>query len=137
MIYHAPWLRKLTLVPFTIVVGVFALASPAAAHNSLMSSDPADGAILVQASARITFAFAGAVALDTMSVEVVVPDGVRTPLDDLVHGDNDTQVSAVLPTLPAGVSMIRWRLVGAHGHQVTGRIAVTMESPGTGHGRHD
>ena len=44
------WLRNLTLVPFTIVVGVFASASPAAAHNSLMSSDPANGAILVQAS---------------------------------------------------------------------------------------
>ena len=120
-------LRRLALFVLgvcTVVVtslGVF--AGPAAAHNSLVSTDPADGASLAVAPTEITWVFDTAVPLETMTVTLIDATGTRTELAGSVHGAaGDTEVVTPLPALQPGEVSVRWRLVGPDGHPVTGRV---------------
>ncbi|MFZ9433382.1 MAG: copper resistance protein CopC, partial [Burkholderiaceae bacterium] len=45
--------------------------SPAAAHNSLVASNPADGAVLDSAPGEIVWTFAKSVPLDTLTVTLI------------------------------------------------------------------
>lgn len=125
------WLLRL-LALVAACVGLVALtAQPASAHNSLVVSDPADGAVLDSPPSRITFEFAKTVPLETVSAEIVDAAGVRTALGGLANGAADTQVIVTLPPLAPGAATVRWRLVGADGHQITGRVAFTINAPAT------
>ncbi len=120
------------LVLATVCFGAIALTSqPAAAHNSLAGSDPADGQTLAAALGQMVMDFAKSVPLETMSAEIVDAAGVRSALTGLKHGAADTQVVVLLPTLAPGTATVRWRLVGADGHQITGRVAFTLSRSAT------
>lgn len=109
-----------------ICIGVIGLtALPAAAHNSLSSSDPTDGQALAAAPTAVTLNFAKSAPLETLSAELVDGIGARTELSGFTHGATDAQVIVPLPTLAGGTTTVRWRLVSADGHQVTGRVAFT------------
>jgi copper transport protein len=98
-------------------------AGPAAAHNSLSSSVPVEGQVMSITPSSVTFNFANAVPLETVSVEVIDNTGARVEVGPITHGPNgDKQVVAKLPTIAPGAVTARWRLVGADGHAVTGRV---------------
>ena len=124
-------LRRLFLLALAIcataaaVVG--ASAQTASAHNTLLSSDPADGTALTAAPTQITWNFDNSVPLDTMTVTLIDATGARTELSGSAHGPaGDTQVITPLPALPSGPVSLRWRLVGPDGHPITGRVDVTI-----------
>jgi copper transport protein len=110
------------------VVGVIgATARPAGAHNTFVSSDPADGAQLTGAPSQVTLLFTGDVPLDSVSGELIDPTGARTDLAGWAHGvTGSNEVTAPLPVLGDGAHTIRWRLVAADGHVVSGRIEITI-----------
>lgn len=123
--------RPLTLLIVAIGVTLAAaLALPAglvSAHNTLLSSDPADGAILVVAPTEITWVFDKAVPLETMTVTLIDGTGARSELSGSTHGAaGDFQVLTPLPSLQPGPVSLRWRLVGADGHPITGRVDFTV-----------
>jgi copper transport protein len=126
-------LRRLVL--FALVTCLVALALPTAgalAHNTLLSSDPADGASLPSAPTQITWEFDKSVPLETMTVTLIDATGVRSELSGSVHGAaGDTQVITPLPALAPGDVSLRWRLVGADGHPITGRVDVTISTATT------
>ena len=100
------------------------------AHNSLVSSDPADGATLSVAPTQIVWEFDKSVPLDTLTVTLIDASGARSELAGSVHGAaGDTEVVTPLPALQPGAVSVRWRLVGPDGHPVTGRVDVTIEQP--------
>lgn len=102
-------------------------AGGALAHNTLLSSDPADGASLPSAPAQITWEFDRPVPLETMTVTLIDATGVRSQLSGSVHGAaGDTQVITPLPALGPGDVSLRWRLVGADGHPITGRVGFAI-----------
>lgn len=113
-----------------VVAGALGVgAGTASAHNSLLSSDPADGATLAVAPTQITWVFDKSVPLDTMTVTLIDATGVRTELEGSVHGPaGDTEVVTPLPALQPGPFSLRWRLVGPDGHPITGRVDVTVEA---------
>jgi copper transport protein len=120
-------LRRLVLfvlgVCTVVVTSLGVLSGPAAAHNSLVSTDPADGATLAVAPTEITWLFDTAVPLETMTVTLIDATGTRTELAGSVHGAaGDTEVVTPLPALQPGEVSVRWRLVGPDGHPVTGRV---------------
>ena len=122
--------RRILLILFASLASVLLFASPASAHNTLSSSDPADGSTLAAAPAQLTLVFAKSVPLDTLSIEMIDATGVRTDLTGSVHGPNgDTEVITPLPPLAAGGVSLRWRLVGPDGHPITGRISFTITAP--------
>jgi copper transport protein len=103
-------------------------ARPAAAHNTLLSSSPADGAVLDEAPIELSLAFDLAVPLDTVSATWTGRSGVRAELSTFRHGPSDeTEVVAALPPDLVGEVTIRWRLVGPDGHPITGRIQFAVD----------
>jgi copper transport protein len=124
---------KRILTFLVVCFGVIGLtAGPAAAHNSLSSSTPVEGQVMSTAPTSVTFNFASAVPLDTVSVEVIDNTGARVEVGAIVHGPNgDKQVVAKLPTIAPGAVTVRWRLVGADGHAVTGRVNFSIAQPAT------
>jgi copper transport protein len=124
--------RQLLLLVAVAIVCVLGFASPARAHNSLVSSDPADGAELAAAPSQMMFRFDKSVPLDTVSVELIDGTGIRTELEQFAHGPaGDTEVIATLPAIGAGEVTVRWRLVGPDGHPITGRVSFTVAAAAT------
>jgi len=120
----------LVIVMCALIAGAVALPSGTAmAHNTLLSSDPADGATLSVAPAQITWVFDRTVPLVTMTVTLTDATGARSELLGSIHGAaGDTQVVTPLPPLQPGPVSVRWRLVGPDGHPVTGRVEFAISS---------
>lgn len=115
-------LTCLATITAALAVGV----SPASAHNTLLSSDPADGAVLEVAPTQVVWSFDNTVPLESMTVTLIDATGARSELTGSTHGPaGDTQVVTPLPALSGEVSL-RWRLVGPDGHPITGRIDFTV-----------
>lgn len=127
-------LRRFVLVALALsaasALGVGLTPRPAWAHNTLLSSDPADGAALSAMPEQITWTFDKAVPLETMTVTLIDATGARSELNGSMHGTGgDTEVVTPLPILPAGLISLRWRLVGPDGHPITGRVDFTAAGP--------
>lgn len=123
-----PRLLLLTVLGLLIAAGL--LASPASAHNSLDTSTPAEGAVLSAAPTTISMVFDNEVPLETASAAVIDSTGARLDLAGLAHGPSGPrELVASLPALADGAVTVRWRLVGADGHPLTGRIGFTIDSP--------
>lgn len=103
-------------------------ASPARAHNSLDSSDPASGSVLKSSPENWILTFTGDVPLDSASAEIISADGIRTPLPAPRQGSSAKQIVFTLPPDITGNVTARWRLVGTDGHVITSRVRFTVES---------
>jgi len=127
--------RRFLLVVLAACTTVASLALPAgraSAHNTLLSSDPADGSSLIAAPTQITWRFDKPVPLETMTVTLVDSSAVRSELSGSTHGaSGDTEVITPLPALQSGPVSVRWRLVGADGHPITGRVEFTLSIEAT------
>ncbi len=128
--------RRLALAALTIFLfvgtAVGLSSGTALAHNTLLSSDPADGATLALAPTQITWQFDNAVPLESMTVTLIDASGARSELGGSTHGAaGDTEVVTPLPALLPGSVSLRWRLVGPDGHPVTGRVDLTLTAPTT------
>lgn len=116
-------LRHLIAVLAAAIGVALLLPSPVSAHNTLLSSTPADGAVLAASPTEISLQFDLPAPLETASIEIIDVSGVRTDLTGLAFGPaGDTQIVAPLPASLSGAITIRWRLVGPDGHPLTGRI---------------
>jgi copper transport protein len=126
---------RLLVALVAVVVALATLqvgAGTASAHNTLLSSSPADGAQLAESPSQISLLFDLPAPLDTASAELIDATGVRTDLTGLVHGPaGETQIVAPLPPELNGAVTVRWRLVGPDGHPITGRVAFTVNAPTT------
>lgn len=125
------FLRRLVSVALAataVVAMIIGLpAGTAFAHNTLLGSDPADGASFTAAPTQITWQFDNAVPLETMTVTLIDATGARSELSGSLHGPaGDTEVVTPLPTLGPGPVSLRWRLVGPDGHPITGRVDFTI-----------
>ena len=100
------------------VLGV-AGAGPAAAHDELVSTDPADGATVAAAPDQVTLTFTDkAIALGT-EVKVTAPDGSVVSTGDPQLGPT-TVAQPLAPARPAGTYTVVWRVTSADGHPVSG-----------------
>lgn len=108
-------------------------AGPAAAHNSLIGSNPANGASLAAGPAEVELRFDQPVqageGLNT--VAVIGPNN-----DHWEAGPADVASNVVtvpVRTLgPAGVYKIGYRILSADGHPVSGQLAFTLTTAGSG-----
>lgn len=124
-------LRRLAasvVVAIGLLIGGF--SATASAHNSLLSSDPADGAALTTAPSQIVWNFDKSVPLESMTVTLIDATGARTEIPGSFHGvAGDSQVVTPLPALSGGDVSVRWRLVGTDGHPITGRVDFSVVDP--------
>lgn len=110
-----------------LATGLVALvlgAVPAAAHNTLRSSDPADGGTVASAPAQVTLTFDQAALELGSEVVVTAEDGTVVSTGPVQLVD----VSVVQPLAedrPAGAYRVDWRVTSADGHPISGTFGFT------------
>lgn len=104
---------------------VLVIAAPAAAHDELIASSPAPNAQLSEAPAGISLTFSADVL--TLGAAVIVADGSGR---DWVAGAPTVSSGTVTVELEAGMPAngyeIRWRVVSADGHPISGLVPFTV-----------
>lgn len=103
-------------------------ATPAAAHDAIISSDPADGTELTSSPAQITLTFNND--LSTLGGQIVVADAAGTPVasgEPAVAGP--TAVLALTDPLANGAYTVTWRAVSSDSHPIEGTFAFTVADP--------
>jgi methionine-rich copper-binding protein CopC len=99
-------------------------ATAAAAHNVLISTDPADGSTVATAPDAVVMTFdQPALALGTELV-VTAPGGGNVADGPPQLVDNTVR-QPVAGTLPAGTYTVQWRVTSADGHPVSGSFRFT------------
>lgn len=118
--------RAALVAVFALVVSAVTLtASPAAAHDNLISSNPAADAALETAPTEVELVFSDEVL--TMGATVLVVDESGT---DWVAGDLTIDTSTV--TVPLAADMpdagyqIRWQVVSSDGHPISAVVPFTV-----------
>lgn len=117
--------RILALVVL-LILGMGRLGTvPAAAHAALRTSNPTDGAVVVNLPPRYELVFNESI--DANFAQIVIADsagGTHARSDVDVRGPS---VGGPFPRdLPAGETAIRYRVVSADGHPVAGEISFEL-----------
>ncbi len=113
------------LAAAVLAVGLLlAGAGPAAAHDRLVSTDPADGSTVAGAPSELVLTFdEPAIALGTQVV-VTGPDGSVVSQGEPQLVDS-TVTQALGGALPAGAYRVLWRVTSADGHPISGELGFT------------
>ena len=109
-------------------LGAILLASRAAfAHAKLVSAIPRDGAVLDGAPERIVLRFSSGVERRFSRIALVVGSAST---DLTIDGGPGLlrELSARLPALAAGPHAVRYDVVAADGHRVTGAVRFSIRS---------
>lgn len=116
---------RAALVVVLALLATLGFAGPAAAHATLVGSDPADGSTLPSAPTRVTLTFDDALEDFAPVVTVTGPDGNQYQSGDAVI-DGVTVSTAVQPLPAAGTYTIAYRVVSDDGHPVQGELSFVL-----------
>lgn len=105
-------------------------AAPAYAHTELASSNPADGATLSAAPARVVLTFTEAPV--ALGAQVVVTGPAGAVSAGAPRLDGLTVVQDVQPSAAAGRYTVEWRLTANDGHPVSGTLGFTATAAAAG-----
>ncbi|MEV6301248.1 copper resistance protein CopC [Actinoplanes sp. NPDC051861] len=112
-----------------LLLALLVPARPASAHANLVSTDPAQGAVLPTAPARILLTFDEAVR--------GVPDGVQIfDAQGALVAARTSVTGAALTVDPAGqlgdgTTVLTWRVVSDDGHPISGALTFSVGAPTT------
>lgn len=109
-----------------LLAALLALGAPAQAHDTLLESDPVDGATLETSPEAITLTFSA----DVLEVSplVRITDESGEQLAEVTPSVDGPVATATLEEpLPAGTSTVQWRVVSSDGHPIEGTFEVTVE----------
>jgi len=128
----APRRRSFSTLLATALLAVAALlvlpASPAFAHDELVSTDPPADAVLDALPTQITFTYSADILTEegTAVVEVTDADGASlTAGSPVVSG---TDVTQALTGAASGAVTVKWRVVSSDGHPIDGTFAFTVNA---------
>lgn len=126
-------MKRLPVIAATTAAALLGLAGPAAAHNTLVGSDPAAGARLATgpAEVRLTFDQPVRAGAGYNAVTVVGPDGTHWT-DGQVRVDGNSVRTPVRPLGPAGTYTVGFRVLSNDGHPVPGKVEFTLTAAGNG-----
>lgn len=116
-------MRRLLLALFGLFLGGLLFAVPAAAHATLVTSDPSDGARLKSAPRTVTLTFDENVGLGTVGyVHVTDQSGTRVDARAAYHpaGDGTRVADDLKSGLGDGTYTVSFRVVSADSHPVAG-----------------
>lgn len=113
------------------LAGVLATAAPAAAHDELIASDPADGSTVAALPPELTLTFSAGVLDEPTATLVEVTDAAGT---DLADGDpvvDGTVVTQSLEGDAAGEVTVTWKVTSSDGHPIDGQFRFEITAAGT------
>lgn len=117
-----------------LAAGVLAMASAggvAAAHATLIGTDPADGAALATAPASVSATFSEDLQPTFPAMTVIGPDGARWSTGE-TSVDGRIATVDLRPLGPAGTYTANYRVTSADGHVISGSWSFEFVVPGTG-----
>lgn len=100
-------------------------ATAAFSHATLVSSQPADGAVLDRAPAMLALTFNEAVA--PLVFKLLGPDGA--PISIAPPADGGVSLRIPVKNLARGTHVLSWRVVSADGHPVGGALLFSIGAP--------
>jgi hypothetical protein len=125
------WRVSATVGVITVVLaGSVALGlAPAGAHSQLLSTSPADGAVLIEPPSSVVLTFNEGLIPDVDSISI------NDAMGNVVASRSVEPVGATLSVpwpdgLPAGAYQVAYRVVSGDGHPVTGAITFTITGSG-------
>ncbi|MDU0347070.1 copper resistance protein CopC [Microbacterium sp. KSW2-29] len=101
-------------------------ASPASAHDELVSTDPSADAVLETLPERITLTFSADVLTDAGATVIEVTDAAGTSLADGAPEPAGAEVTQALAGPASGAVTVKWRVVSSDGHPIDGSFAFTV-----------
>ena len=113
----------------TVLLGAAMLLAPAPAHahDSLISSDPADGATLETSPEQITLTYSADV-LEVSPVVQISESDSGEPVELTPVIDGPTVTAEIPEPLAAGTHTVQWRVVSSDGHPIEGSFTFTVET---------
>jgi copper transport protein len=107
---------------------VFCLAAPrqAEAHASLLSSTPANGAVLSSSPLQVRLVFSEPIVADLSHVILASSSGRLVKLESRGDPHDVHAILAALPSLAKGGFRIDWHIISADGHPVAGSISFSI-----------
>ncbi|MFR9728053.1 copper resistance protein CopC [Saccharopolyspora sp. MS10] len=126
-------MKRLLAIAALTAAALLGGAGPALAHNTLVGSDPAEGARLATGPAEVRLTFDQPVRAGEgyNTVTVVGPDGSYWT-DGQVRVEGTSVVAPVRPLGPAGTYTVGYRVLSDDGHPVPGKVTFELTAPGTG-----
>jgi copper transport protein len=118
--FVAGWLASLMLF------ALLAVPSPAAAHATLVKSDPVDGTVV--ASSPVGFSLTFSEPVSPLVLTLVQPDGSSLPLTSSHSAGETIKIDNPQPLGP-GTHVLSWRVVSEDGHPVAGSLLFSVGAP--------
>ncbi|MEU1973397.1 copper resistance CopC family protein [Microbacterium sp. NPDC019599] len=116
-------------VAAAVAASVFLAASPASAHDELLTTDPAADSTLTALPDALTLAFSGVLATDAGASEVSVTDAAGTQFADGAPVAADTVLTQALSGEASGVVTVLWKVVSSDGHPISGEYTFMVDAP--------
>jgi len=113
--------NRLGAILLLAVLALLGSAGTASAHATLISSDPADGATLPSAPAKVTLVFDEPLPQGLNTVAITGPGNTRWETGEVTTTGNSISV-AMRPSGPAGEYTVGYRIVSPDGHPLTGTV---------------
>jgi methionine-rich copper-binding protein CopC len=130
-------MHKYVKLSAVLLLSIFSsfMSTPAYAHSALISSDPAQGAVVEVLPKDFSLIFnEELISIEGQSVNklsLTGADGESYPLTETVISGEVLSASATAGQYPAGEYLLTYRAVSADGHPITGEIAFSVQSPTT------
>jgi copper transport protein len=125
----APRVRTVVLLLLAAACALLAGAGPASAHAAVTGSDPAQGAVVDKAPARISLTFSEQVAMSGDSLRVLDPEGKRVDAGEPSNVSGTTYAVRLHSGLPDGTYTVAYQVVSADSHPVAGAYTFSIGAP--------
>lgn len=125
--------RRLAVWGLLLGLLLAAGAAPALAHDDLVGTDPADGAVVESLPEALTLTFSAPLLEDAGAIEIAVADAAGRSLtagDPVLDGVQVTQPLSGEDTGDVSGSItVQWRAVSGDGHPISGEYAFSVGEP--------
>lgn len=124
--------RRLSTLFASVIVALVALlalpASPAFAHDELVSTDPPADAVLDALPAQITFTYSADILTEQGTAVVEVTDATGASLTEGTPVVSGADVTQTLAGSASGAVTVKWRVVSSDGHPIDGTFSFTVNA---------
>jgi copper transport protein len=117
----------LVITLFLAALGVLGAVPAAWAHAVIVSTSPADGAVIARAPAQVSATFDEPVGVSGDSLRVFAPNGNRVDTGGTTHGSRPQEITvALLSGLGRGTYTVGWHVISADSHPVQGAFTFSV-----------
>lgn len=118
-------INRLLATTFIALLSSFTFAVSASAHTDVVSTSPADGAVIDVTPADVSITFSEPPIKEGAAILLADVSGTELPLGEVQF--EGASVKAAAPTdLPAGDYIVTWRVSAEDGHVLTGEFSFTF-----------